>query len=62
MKDEEKLKMLSIRAEAHKDIKFYALQENMTMMDFIEYLIELHEDQIAESNKHLTNRPKKEQT
>ena len=44
----EKLKMLQIREKAHRKIKELAVKRNLTMKDYVEYLIELDEDIIKE--------------
>lgn len=47
----EQLKMLQIRENAHTKIKKLALERNMSMKDYIEYLIELDEEMIKEEKQ-----------
>ena len=60
----EKIKMVQVREGTHKDLKFYASQEEMTMMDFVDYLLDLHEEDIEKENdrfiKNQRNAPSEE--
>ena len=51
MAKEEKIKMTRLKEEAHRKLKMYSAKRNMTMQDYIEYLIELDEEIMEKENE-----------
>lgn len=59
LKAVEPIKMLQVREDAHAEVKELARQRNMTIKDYVEYLIEL-DLEVLEKERIERNKPKDE--